>query len=455
MNAEKDTPQYEFKSHYFWIFLFFYLIEGMHQTLLPIVLPVYLADLFGGYDIALFTIIISSASIPWALKFLVGIINDKWGSKRFGRRFPFIIIFGSWSGIWWIIMALTLPADESIYFYCVFTTIINNIGFAVADTALDGLILDVTPKDKLGKVQGYTWTFLLLGGGVAGVLFFLLYGFLFTTTLPVMFIIIGISSFVCCIFPFFVKESKIEKDVDIFNDFKFLITKRKNWIMFSYSFVDRISEVIIFQIYAYLILVSMGLIGVEKAILSLIAGQSIDLFIWYVIFLGSNGIGTIIGSIITSKIADKSRKKAVYFSYIFYIPFCIVCNWFIGMILGISGEIIFGIAFGAITVSGQTIRGDYTRRNFPDLKSTYYALLISFSNLGLAFSGFLSAGLISWFATFTTDFYLMHFLLTIACAIILTLSFLIFLLIDPKDYEFESRLELVSDESTTQTDKIA
>lgn len=438
MSSEKESSTVEFKSYYIKIFLFFYLIEGMHQALIPVILPIYLLDIFGGqYDIAWYAIIVSAGSLPWALKFIVGIINDKWGSEKYGRRFPFIITFGIWGAIIWIIMAFTVPADDSVYMYFFTFTIINNIGFAVADTALDGMILDVTPKERLGKVQGFTWSTLLFGSGVAGVLFFFIYSALGTATLPLIFVIMGILTIIACITTFWVKEPPVEKDVDVWKDLKFLVTKKQNLVMFSYSFIDRISEVIIFQIYSYLILLSMGLISVEDTILKLMTGQSIDLLLWYAVFIGANGIGIILGSLITGKIIDNGRRKAIYFAYIIYLPISLLCNFFLGIVFGIIGQIILGIAFGAISVSGQTIRGDITRKKFPGLKSTYFAILISFSNLGLAFAGFFSANLISWFATITSDFYFMHFLITVVCAILIVISFLIFLLIDQKDYEFE------------------
>jgi len=55
--------------------------------------------------------------LPWTIKMIIGIINDKWGSKKYGRRFPFIAGFGIFGGIWWIIMALYLPANDSIYVF--------------------------------------------------------------------------------------------------------------------------------------------------------------------------------------------------------------------------------------------------------------------------------------------------------------------------------------------------
>ncbi|MHA1254942.1 MAG: hypothetical protein ACTSPS_05010, partial [Promethearchaeota archaeon] len=44
-------------------------------------------------------------------------INDKYQiSEKFGRRFPFICIFGTFGGIWWIIMGFYLPLEISLIY---------------------------------------------------------------------------------------------------------------------------------------------------------------------------------------------------------------------------------------------------------------------------------------------------------------------------------------------------
>ena len=105
-----------YKNHYKFIFAFFYLIEGFVQGIPFLVFPPYLAKLLGNqYDIAKWLIIVAVSYIPWSIKIIVGFCNDKWGSKKYGRRFPWIAGFGVYCGIWWIIMSIYLPVGESIY----------------------------------------------------------------------------------------------------------------------------------------------------------------------------------------------------------------------------------------------------------------------------------------------------------------------------------------------------
>ena len=81
-----------FKSSYSKIFSFFYLIEGLHQAI-PAILPFYFIFVFGGYNISLILLINAIALLPWSMKVIVGLLNDKYGSEKYGQRFPFILIF--------------------------------------------------------------------------------------------------------------------------------------------------------------------------------------------------------------------------------------------------------------------------------------------------------------------------------------------------------------------------
>ena len=83
-NAEKN-----YKGYYTYIFMFFYFMQGLHQAI-PQFAPYYIIYIgFAEYDYAALIFISSINSLPWAFKFIVGLLNDKYAlSKRFGRRFP-------------------------------------------------------------------------------------------------------------------------------------------------------------------------------------------------------------------------------------------------------------------------------------------------------------------------------------------------------------------------------
>ncbi len=439
-----------YKNHYKFIFAFFYLIEGFVQGIPFLVFPVYLATLLGNkYDIAKLLIITSIGYIPWSIKIIVGFCNDKWGSKKYGRRFPWIACFGVYGGIWWIILAIYLPVDESIYLTLGIYAFMIALGMAFSDTALDGLILDTVPKEKLGQVQGYTWTCLLLGMGAGGMLLGLI--FLALGIMPILFALTGVLVIIACLLTRLIKEPPLKKVEikEMGKNIKSLITKKKNWKVYGNSFFGAMANVMILSFFGYLILINIGIIEVNQTILSIREGEPVELLGWISVFYFFSGVGTVIGSIIAGKLVDKGRKRTLTIVYFIYIPFCIISvvpflisgELILALIYGIIAILIFGAVQGALNITTQTINGDISRKEYPDLKSSFYALLISWWNGGQALGSFFGALIFIYFAFYITDFNILYFLISVFGAITLFISYLSFRAIDPKDYEFSHHLE--------------
>lgn len=423
-----------YKKYYPPIFSFFYLTQGIHQAL-PAILPYYLLFVFGEYNIALVAYIIFFAHLPWSIKFIVGLLNDRFGSERFGRRFPFILVFGSIGGVTWILTTFFLPLDKSIYSYLVGYLLVTNIGMAVADTSLDGLILDVVPKAKLAKVQGYTWTMLMLGNAAAAAIGLLFYWF---GIVPLLFLITGITMVFCSILPYYIKEPPLKEEINIKSDIKRIVTETENFKVFGWTLITAMAYPIIVSSFFYYMLLTMGVIDVNQATLSLEAGQTTDAYIFLSILVsGANGLGVVIGSLLVSRITDKSRKKGINLIYTIYLPFCILSTLFVGLVFGLIAQIIFGFIYGSVTIVGQTIRGDIAKKNFPDLKSTYYALLISFSNLGQSLGNLILAFIFANIAPVIANFFIVYFIITLISSGIVLMSYLVFKTINPDDYEFQ------------------
>ena len=90
----------EYKRSYTLIFVFYYLCEGFLQGIPFLVWPSFIAFQLGGsYNIAIWLIIYSIGNLPWAIKMIVGLFNDRWGSKKYGRRFPWIASFGTFGAV--------------------------------------------------------------------------------------------------------------------------------------------------------------------------------------------------------------------------------------------------------------------------------------------------------------------------------------------------------------------
>lgn len=442
--------EYEYNKNYTRIFVFYYLIEGFSQGIPFLIFPPYLAKILGNqYDIAQWLIIYAIGTIPWAIKVFIGIANDKWGSKKYGRRFPWIIGFGLYGGIFWILMGIYLPSDESIYGFMAFYYFMTALGTAFSDSALDGLILDVTPKDKLAKVQGFTWSCLLIGMGAGGIILGLI--FLALDITPYLFMMTGVLMIFACLLTYIIQEPPLKEITTrtLAKDIISIFTRKQNYKVFGFVFVGAMAGLLLLTFFNYLILISMGIIEVKETILTIQSGDAVDLLGWTSFFYVSNGVGTIIGSIIAGKLADKNRKKTMFLTYLIYIPFCILSiipfiitgQYMIALIFGLIGQIIFGAVAGALNVISQTINGDITRKEYPDLKSTYYALTISSWNGGQSLGQLIGAFLFTLFAMYFMDFNILYTIIAIYCAGVLLASFLIFRSINPELYEFEHVIE--------------
>ena len=429
------------------IFSLYYFVEGYVQGIPSLVFPPYLAQVLGGsYDIALWLIVAFIGALPWSFKLIIGIFNDKWGSVKLGKRFPWIAGFGYFGAFWWIIMALFLPTDSTIYLFFAIYYFLSQSGAAFSDTALDGLILDVTPKGNLGKVQGFTWTCLLLGMGAGGMLLGLI--FLALNIIPWLFILTAILTVISSSLPYLIEEEPFEKldSKEMVIDLKSIISKKRNYKVFTYAFTGAIPAAVILTFFNYVILVGMGIIDVSETLLSITSGSAVDLLGWSSVFYFFNGLGTVIGSLIAGKRLDKSRKKTVQLTYLIYIPICLlsvlpfvlISGTLNAIIFGLIIQILFGAIQGALVVSNQTLRGDLTKKYYPLLKSTYFALLVALANFGQNFGTLMGSLVFSALAEFITDFYLMYFLLTVVCAFSLGISLLLFNTIKPEDYEISS-----------------
>jgi len=461
MTEEVVKP--EFKKSYPFIFSYFYLIQGLFNGLQAIVLPIYLITVVDEIDLAFILIILSVGVLPWALKFLIGMFNDKYGSEKFGRRKPWILIFGIWGGIWFIIAGILIPQNldlgtTKLIMLVAFLALMWNIGWAIADTALDGLILDVTPKDELGKVQGYTWSMNLFGSSAIGIIMGALV--LIFNAFTFFFVLEGILLFSACILPFFVKESEVPKDVKVWKEFKDIISKKKNWKLFILSILDNIPYAVVTFAYGLLVIIYWPepLVEVDVTSISL-AAESIDLFMIFAMFGAIAGFGVIAGCLITGRISDKSRRKGVYFAHIIYVPFALIsvlfCGAFFGgmvaIVLAIIMSIILGMGEGALTTSFQAVRGDLARQ-YPNLNSTYYALVISCLNAGHMVGYAVAGVLLIILATFITEFWLIFFIIILIMMVFQISALILFMTIDPEEYEFEKQSK--KKQATTDKEKL-
>ena len=443
------STENSYKKRYTKIFTFYYLVEGFSQGIPFLIFPPYLAQLLGNqFDIAQWLIIVSIGTIPWAIKMVIGLANDKWGSKKYGNRFPWIMGFGVFGAVWWFILAAYLPTDVgSIYILLAFYYFMIAMGTAFSDTALDGLILDVTPKETLGRIQGYTWMCLLLGMGAGGMLLGLI--FLALNIVPFLFVLTGALMIVASLLTKLVKEPPLEEVSEryIGRQLLSIFKKKKNWKVMGFTFTCSMAGSVLLAFFLYVVLIALNIIDVKSTVLSITSGNAVEFLGWTSVFYFFNGLGTFVGSFYAGKNADKNRRKSCVTSYLIYIPFCLISvipflltgEFIIALIYGLIAVAFFGAVQGALLISTSTVRADIVKKDYPKLKSTYYALLIALWNAGQTVGSLVGALLFSYMALNFPgfSFYLLYFILSAYGAGALLISFLLFRTIDPRDYELE------------------
>jgi len=141
-----NNNEIEYKSRYTAIFSAFYFLQGMSMSIFGVIIPIYLIVLLGMVSASDIAILGSIIGLPWAAKIIFGILSDKIGFKDFGRRRLWIIVPGIISGIVWILMPTFLLLATNVYITLLLVGLIANIGISMGDTAIDGLILDICPK---------------------------------------------------------------------------------------------------------------------------------------------------------------------------------------------------------------------------------------------------------------------------------------------------------------------
>ncbi|NVM38240.1 MAG: MFS transporter, partial [Candidatus Lokiarchaeota archaeon] len=165
----------ELKKPYIGIFSLNYFTQGITQSFFTTIIPIYLLQLITTLDAGEISSVMSMILLPFGVKFIYGILSDKFGLKKMGRRKPWIIFPSIISGLIWILVPFVLTPDNAMLMITLLGIMIV-IGVAMGDTAIDGLILDLYPKERLGRVQGICWGFRSVGiiaGGPLVVMLFL------------------------------------------------------------------------------------------------------------------------------------------------------------------------------------------------------------------------------------------------------------------------------------------
>lgn len=421
----------EFKNYYIPVFNINYLFQGIDQSLFAVIIPIYLIQVIGVLDAAQIAFLGSIIGLPWIFKIFYGILGDKVGSKRFGRRRPWIIVMVIFTGIMWMILGIPslYNAENAISFLMLMGTLIF-LGVAFADTIIDGLVLDITPKDKLGRVSGLNWGVRSVGAIAGGpaLAFFIVFAGL---DVPTLFIIIGILTILSSFTVLIIKEPIVYPDVKLGTHLKQMFNNKRDWKTYAFSLFAAIIDSVGILIISIFVLINMGLLSSAGTSLSL-PSDNLDIYIVNGGITAIVAVGVVIGAVFGGQIADRiARKLSVYIAFIIttlsLLLMIIPTTW--PVLLGISTLV--GCAIGWRHSSYAAIATEISKKH-PEMDSTFYSLCNAFANMG----GILGLSL-SGIVLSSTESYIILF---IFLAIISNLGLIGILLLDKKDYELKRKL---------------
>jgi MFS transporter, PAT family, beta-lactamase induction signal transducer AmpG len=141
------------------------------------------------------------AYVPWSFKWLLGPFIDRFPSRRFGRRRPYIVVAEFLMGATLLTLVAIDPAHRlDLVGVALFA---HNSFAALQDVATDALAIDVLPLEERGKANSITWASKSAGvvvGGGGGTVFARYFGW------PALFVAIAVLIWIVMVLVILVPE---------------------------------------------------------------------------------------------------------------------------------------------------------------------------------------------------------------------------------------------------------
>ena len=276
-----------------------YAAEGLYQTILILVTPLYLLE--KNVPIPIITLVMAIGELPWAMKFIWGGIIDfyhKHGRKKF-------TIFGTIIGALGFLALALIDQFFSIIFFALFL-FIGHMGVGFLDAGADAWAIDISTKNDRGKINASMNIGSAASGSIGGPILIIIgvnFGY------NISFFIAGLIILFFTLIPMLVeyKPRKIDK-LEIWPLIKEEFRKKSTRYTTLYFFISVLSPALL---------------------LTIIVIYAKTVLLWDDTFIALVGIillfgGTIPGSLIGGFFADKfGRKKTLYIFLILSIFFSI------------------------------------------------------------------------------------------------------------------------------------
>jgi len=351
------------KRFRYFLFTSLYFAEGLYQTVLILVTPLYLLE--KNVPIPIITLVVGIGELPWALKFVWGGVIDfyhKYGRKKF-------TVIGTIIGAIGILILGLVDQFFSIILFALFL-FIGHAGIGFLDAATDAWAIDITTKEDRGKINASMNIGSSVSGTIGGpvlVIIGITHGY------SISFLITGLVILVLAIVPLTVKyvDTKIE-ELHIWS----LVKKE-----FNYKST---------KLTTFYIVISVLNPGLLLALLVIFAKTILlwdDMFIAFTGILGLLG-GTIPGSIIGGLMTDKfGRKFTLYvfllitmiFSAIPIFVFNVDTLIYTEAYIILSWVIVLNFAWSGTTAANWAMIMDIIN---PKIGATEHEIICSIGNFG-------------------------------------------------------------------------
>ena len=428
-----EKNEFEFKKLYPAIFSLNYFTQGLNTSIFAMVIPIYLLTTYGSINQAALAFMLSIILIPATIKIIYGILGDKIGTKKLGRRKPWIISSATFGGIVWIIVSFIKPPtfNAAISFFTI-AGIIIMFGMFISDTALDGFILDICPKEQLGRTQGFCWGLRAIGIIIGGPIILL---FLVFLPIEFIFISVGLMMIVFSILTLKVKHIERPKEIPVGTILKSIFKKSENWKMFIYSFFMQIVAGVVYTFLSLYILIRAGLINPKGATLSSVG--DISLYEPQAIITLIISVGIIIGAILGGIVADKkSRRLAVFLSMALNTVALLLLLVPAPIFILVIFVFLVGSASGWIFSAYSSVAAEYAQQ-YPEMDSTYFSICVSFINFGTVLGLVLTGIMFNTMSRITTDTLVIYGTIFIFMVILESIALIPFLMLDKNQYEYK------------------